>query len=29
MIPAVSEFLDKVDVEGGEIHVRLIEGIAL
>ncbi len=29
MIPAVSEFLDKVDVEGGEIHVRLIEGMAL
>lgn len=29
MIPAVSEFLEKVDAEGGEIHVRLIEGMAL
>lgn len=29
MIPAVSEFLEKVDVEGGEIHVRLIEGMEL
>lgn len=27
MIPAVSEFLERVDVEGGEIHVRLIEGL--
>lgn len=29
MIPAVSEFLEKVDAEGGEIHVHLIEGMAL
>lgn len=29
MIPAVSEFLEKVDTEAGEIHVRLIEGMAL
>ncbi len=27
MIPAVSEFLERVDVEAGEIHVRLIEGL--
>lgn len=27
LIPAVSEFLEKVDVDGGEIHVRLIEGM--
>ncbi len=27
MIPAVSEFLEKVDVDAGEIHVKLIEGM--
>ncbi len=27
MIPAVSEFLERVDVEAGESHVRLIEGL--
>lgn len=29
MIPAVSEFLERVDVDEGEIHVRLIGGMEL
>lgn len=29
MIPAVSEFLEKADADSGEIHVHLIEGMAL